>query len=286
MRVWRAAAGVALAIAGLSCGGDGGVADGSGPQVVAAFYPLAWVASEVGGDGVQVTNLTAPGAEPHDLELGSGDIRELASADLIVYVGEGFQPAVEEAVEDTDAPAIEVLSLQDDLLAEDPHIWLAPSRLTAVAREVATALAEVDPESANAYDDNAVALTRELTRLDADFETGLAECEQDSLVTSHEAFGYLADAYGLEQIGIAGIDPEGEPSPQRLAELTRFVEDEGITTIFFETLVSPEVAETLAAEAGVTTAELDPLESEPDSGDYLSVMRANLEALQAGLGCT
>ncbi|MGX5357184.1 metal ABC transporter substrate-binding protein [Kocuria sp. KH4] len=169
---------------------------------------------------------------------------------------------------------------------EDPHFWLDPERLAAVATEVSHELAEIDPDNAAAYEANAEQLTTELTALDEEFTEGLATCERNTIVVSHEAYGYLADKYGLEQVGIAGLDPETEPSPARLAEIGEVVEAEGVTTVFSESLVNPKVAETLAAEHGIETAVLDPVEAQGDeNADYQQVMRGNLEALRTALDC-
>lgn len=169
---------------------------------------------------------------------------------------------------------------------EDPHFWLDPERLAAVATEVAHELAEVDPDNAAAYEANAEELSQELSALDEEFAEGLATCERDTIVVSHEAYGYLAEKYDLEQVAVAGIDPDTEPSPARLAEIGEVVEAEGVTTVFSESLVNPKVAETLAAEHGIETAVLDPVEGLVDeSADYQQVMRENLEALRTALDC-
>lgn len=169
---------------------------------------------------------------------------------------------------------------------EDPHFWLDPERLAAVATEVSHELAEVDPDNAAAYESNAEQLTTELAALDEEFTEGLATCERRTIVVSHDAYGYLADKYDLEQVAVAGIDPDTEPSPARLAEIGEVVEAEGVTTVFSESLVNPKVAETLAAEHGIETAVLDPVEIQVDeSADYQQVMRGNLEALRTALDC-
>jgi zinc transport system substrate-binding protein len=168
----------------------------------------------------------------------------------------------------------------------DPHFWLDPTRLPAVAEDVADRLSEIDPDNAGTYAANAAAFADEMAALDARYTEGLATCDTRSIVTTHEAFSYLAERYDLEQVGIAGVDPEGEPSPARLAEVGDIVRAEGVGTIFFETLASPKVAETLAEELGVDTAVLDPLEGlTDDSQDYVSVADANLETLRTALGC-
>ncbi|MGQ1838586.1 metal ABC transporter substrate-binding protein [Kocuria turfanensis] len=301
-------------------------ADGGSGEVLtvqASFYPLQYVTERVGGDLVTVESLTPAGAEPHDLELSPAAVDKLRTADAVVYLS-GFQPAVDDAVAQTapehalDAvhagvegeeahPAEEHGAADESHSAEahgegehaeaagedghdhggeDPHFWLDPERLAAVATEVSHELAEVDPDNAAAYESNAEQLTTELTALDEEFTEGLATCERNTIVVAHEAYGYLADKYGLEQVGIAGLDPETEPSPARLAEIGKIVEAEGVTTVFSESLVNPKVAETLAAEHGVETAVLDPVEAQADeNADYQQVMRNNLEALRTALDC-
>ncbi|WP_336650156.1 metal ABC transporter substrate-binding protein [Kocuria rosea] len=293
-------------------------------SVQASFYPLQYVTERVGGDLVQVDSLTPAGAEPHDLELSPAAVDGLRTADAVVYLS-GFQPAVDDAVaqaapehaldavhagvEGEEAHSAEEHGTAEESHSgeahgeekpveepagddghghdgEDPHFWLDPERLAAVATEVAHELAEVDPDNAATYESNAEELATELAALDEEFAAGLATCERDTIVVSHEAYGYLADKYDLEQVAIAGLDPDTEPSPARLAEIGEVVEAEGVTTVFSESLVNPKVAETLAAEHGIETAVLDPVENQSDeSADYQQVMRNNLEALRTALDC-
>jgi zinc transport system substrate-binding protein len=309
------------------CGDDGGqAAEAEGePAVVllASFYPLAEVAERVGGDRVAVTNLTPAGSEPHDLELTPDQVQDLEDADLVVVLGGGFQPAVEEVSGRRDGATLELLELlpvergpadeHDDEAAGaddeaagadhddddghghgdgalDPHVWLDPTMVSAMVAEVAEALAQVDPAGGETFEANARAYRAELDALDGEVEAALADCERATIVVAHEAVGWLAHRYGLRQEGIAGLSPEAEPDPARLAELTDLVEDEGITTVFTEALVPPAVAEALAREAGVVTAVLDPLEGLTeeqlaDGATYASVMRENLVALREALGC-
>jgi zinc transport system substrate-binding protein len=268
------------------CGGD------DGPQrraVVAAFYPLAFAAEQVAGADTAVENLTPPGAEPHDLELTPRDVGRIRDASLVLYVGEGFQPAIESALEGREGPSLDVLDGVDiretdegDGASVDPHVWLDPLRFAAVTRSIAAALGH--PAAADQ-------LVRRLHELDREFRRGLAHCRRREVVTSHAAFGYLADRYGLEQVPLVGVSPEAEPGPREIERLIRRVRDTGATTVFFETLVPPDLAETVARESGATTAVLDPLEgltpAEVDGGaDYFTVMRENLAALRKALGCT
>lgn len=288
-----------LATAAVACGGAAKRPSGQ-VRVVAAFYPLQYVLERVGGDAVTVTGLTAPGVEPHHLELTPKQVAGLGEADLVVVL-DGFQPAVDDAVgqeaadrmldvaqvaplEQGFAP-IEEGELQEDERGADPHVWLDPRRLADIGDALADRLAEVDPDDASAYRDRAAGLRSDLTALDAEFRAGLRRCARKELVTSHNAFGYLARAYGLDQIGITGLTPEEEPSPRRLAEVVDLARARHVTTIFFEDLVSPKVAESLAREVGARAAVLSPLESPPDDGDYITAMQTNLAALRSALGC-
>ena len=295
-------------------------------SVQASFYPLQYVTERVGGDLVQVDSLTPAGAEPHDLELSPAAVDGLRTADAVVYLSgfqpavddavaqaapEHALDAVHAGVEGEEAHSAEEHGAAEEAHSEeahgdeasaeephaeddhghdhggeDPHFWLEPDRLAAVATEVAHELAEVDPDNAETYESNAEELATELAALDEEFAAGLATCERDNIVVSHDAYGYLADKYDLEQVAIAGLDPDTEPSPARLAEIGKVVEAEGVTTVFSESLVNPKVAETLAAEHGIETAVLDPVENQSDeSADYQQVMRNNLEALRTALDC-
>jgi zinc transport system substrate-binding protein len=285
--------GVAL-VSGFLAGCGATPLSGPGTSVVAAFYPFAYVAQRVAGSHATVVNLTAPGAEPHDLELTPQQVAEIAEADVVVYE-QGFQPAVDDAVDqNAQGEVIEVTrvaSLDPGAAAQarDPHIWQDPTKLAAVARAVAGTLERADPKHAPNYRRNAVDLVRDLRALDGLFRRGLAHCQRRTFVTSHAAFAHLAGRYGLRMVPIAGISPDVEPSPARLAQLERLVRNENVTTIFTETLSSPAVAHTLADEVGVRTAVLDPIEglsAQTAGEDYFSLMRANLSALRQANGCT
>lgn len=254
--------------------------------VVASFYPLAYAAQQVGGARVAVTNLTPAGAEPHDLELSPAQMDRLLDADLAVVLGEGFQPAVEKAADGRDGVTVRILRAHTD----DPHVWLDPVRMQGIVRDIQRGLTRADPAGRQTYARNASTLIGRLDALDQQFRAGLADCDRNLLVTSHEAFGHLAARYGLRQEGVAGIDPSAEPDARRVGELADLVRRDHVTTVFTEALVSPRVADTLAREAGVTTETLDPLEGLTDraraaGADYFSVMTTNLDKLRAALGC-
>jgi len=312
-----------LVAAGVAVGGcgaaDNEASDGGesgGIQVVAAFYPVAEAAGRVGGDGVKVTNLTPAGTEPHDLELTPDQVDQLEDADLVVYLGNGFQPAVEAALERREGPTLDLLeklaveagaveALEAEELGEegeeaeeehageeiDPHFWLNPDLLSQAAEAIKAELEKLDSAGTASFAANLTSYQMQLGELDDDFESSLANCARKEIVTSHAAFFYLTDRYGLTQVPIAGLSPESEPDAQRIADLTTLIKDRGITTVFYETLVAPDVAQALAREAQVQTAVLDPIEglSEDDvtaGKDYSDVMRQNLAALQTALGCS
>ncbi len=314
------AAALLLALGGTTlaaCGSASAGGAGDGPQVVVGAYPLQFVAERVGGDAVDVVNLTPPGAEPHDLELAPRDVGQVVDADLVLLVP-GLQPALDDAAAERDPAGVLDVTADLDLLAaddaehaheegeeheegegeesheghdhgsEDPHFWLDPTRLADAADAVAATLAEQAPDQADGFAERAEALRADLEDLDGRYADGLAQCGSRELVTAHTAFAYLADRYDLHQVGVTGISPEQEPSPGQLTSVTEFVREHGVTTIFTETLVSPEVAEVVAAETGATTGVLDPIEGLSDDSagsDYLEVMDANLESLRTGLDC-
>ncbi len=269
-------------------------------RIVVAFYPLQYVAEQVGGDLVTATNLTHPGSEPHDLELTAQQVASLATADLVFYE-KGFQPAVDTAVSEQrpsrvlDAATLVPLRVTTGFEAEqgaatalDPHSWLDPTTMATYGKAVAEQLALARPEQAAAFRQRADALAAALTTLDTEFRTGLARCDRTAFVTSHAAFGYLAERYGLEQVGITGLSPDAEPTPARLAEVQQVAKAKGVTTIFAETLASPALAKALATDLGLTTDVLDPLEGITDQSrgtDYPAVMRSNLAALEKANGC-
>jgi len=306
-----------LSALSLSACASGGPAETSAPgtagadaaplTVMASFYPLQYVAEQVGGDLVKVESLTPPGTEPHDLELSPASVASLEGAATVVYLS-GFQPAVDDAIKQASPANVLDVSAVADLEAgpskageseeahageaagaggRDLHFWLDPERLAKAAHSVAGELGKVDPGNAGAYKANAEALAGKLTALDKDFSQGLATCATRTVVVSHEAYGYLTEKYELKQVGISGLEPDTEPSPARLAEIGEVVKAEGVTTIFSETLVNPKVAETFAADLGIKTAVLDPLEGlTDDSSDYEKTMRQNLEALRSALSCS
>ncbi|CAB4580663.1 unannotated protein [freshwater metagenome] len=275
-------------------------------QIVAGFYPLAYAAEGIAGDLAEVVSLAGPGVEPHDLELTPGDVAKINDADLVVYIPE-FIPALDAVVKTLDQSKVinatqgitlisgdshshegeEAHSEEEghsDESATDPHIWLNPSNMVLIGNSIAQALSTLTSDSA--INENRSSFENALTTLASDYTAKLANCSIKALVVSHEAFGYIANAYGFEQVGISGLSPEAEPSPARLAEVAKIAKAENATTIYYESLVDPKVAKTLADELKITAEMLDPLESPPASGDYLSVMQQNLDTLVKGQVCS
>jgi zinc transport system substrate-binding protein len=255
--------------------------------VVATFYPLAWMTEQIGGADVAVTNLTPPGVEPHDLELAADQVELLEKADLAIVLGQQFQPGPEKVAARRSLPTITVLKKNE---ANDPHIWLDPVRFSDVRKEIVAQLVQLRPDEATQFETRSTALGQALAALDADFREGLRSCRRRLVVSTHEAFGRLASRYGLKQEGIAGLAPDVEPDPQRLADLADLVRSTGTTTVFTEELAPADFAATLARETGVVTKVLSPLEGLTNAqttvdASYLTVMRDNLAALKGALDC-
>lgn len=309
-RLLPAALAAVLMIGTTACASDG--ADDGRPRVVAAFYPLQFAAERVGSGQIAVTGLTAPGVDAHDLELRPSQVADVSRAELVLYLS-GFQPAVDAAVAEHAGDAGFDLGTVPDLLGgdpghdhaddhdhhdhaddhghehtgPDPHVWLDPLRFADLADAVADRLAGLDPTHAADYRAGAARLRDDLTVLDREFTEGLAGCQRREIVVSHAAFGYLADRYDLRQVAVTGLSPETEPTPGQLAEVITQARTYGATTIFFEQLASPAVADVIATEVGAESAVLDPIEglTPGTDDDYFTLMRANLAALRSALEC-
>lgn len=318
------AATVALAATALTaCSGTAGAAGAKDGKldVMASFYPMQFLAEQIGKDHVKVETLTKPGVEPHDLEITPKQTAQLGEADVVLYL-KTLQPAVDKAVaqsgvknivdagtltklevhgtsghEDhdghdaaaeeghTEAPAAD--GHDHGEAGEDPHVWLDPVKYAEIAKGVGAALEKSDPDHAADYKKNTDDLVAKLGALDTEFKDGLKNTASRTFITTHSAFGYLAERYGLDQEGISGVDPESEPSPARMKELQALSKQDNVSTVFFETLASDKTAKTLAADTGLKTDVLDPLEGITDKSqgaDYFEVMRANLKNLQKALG--
>ena len=290
----------AASLSGCAAGGEDG-------GVVASFYPLQYIAERIVGDHAEVTNLTAPGIEPHDLELSPRQAASVAGASVVLYE-KGLQPAVDEAVRN-DGPehvvdAADAVDLHhagdpaDEGADEggehehgdvDPHFWLDPTLLAEAADAFTEEMSSADPEHASDFEAMNAQLQSDLETLDEEFRAGLRDCTTRTLVTSHDAFGYVGERYDLDVHPIAGLSPDAEPSARHLSELADLIRSDRITTVFSERLASPKLADALARDLGIRTAVLDPIEgldSSKDDDDYLSLMRENLSALRKAGGCS
>ncbi|MCX4762023.1 metal ABC transporter substrate-binding protein [Streptomyces sp. NBC_01275] len=308
--------GVAMAAVGVlglgtlsACATDSAAAGNTDKfDVVASFYPMAYLAEQIGGDHVHVTSLTEPGQEPHDLEISAKQTAALQESDAVLYL-KNLQPSVDDAVAQSeiktkiDAASLTTLekhgnevgghaashddSENEELAGLDPHIWLDPVRYAQVAEGVGKAFEKADPDHAADYKTNTAALVKKLDALNTEFETGLAHTKTKVFITTHAAFGYLAERYGLTEEAINGLDPESEPSAARVKDLEKMAKADGVTTVFYETLVSDKTAKTIASDADLKTDVLDPIEgitAKSRGKDYFSVQQANLKALQTALG--
>ena len=270
------------------------------PLALTSFYPLYYFTAQIAGDRLTVRNLVPTGAEPHDWEPKAKDVADITNAAILVYNGAGFEHWTAKTLQSAksskrvDIVATEGLTLLAPPSAEeakelpnDPHVWLDPTLAKEVARKIAAGLIKADPAGRATYEQNLAALIAKFDDLNVQFVSGLRTCERREMITSHAAFGYLARRYGLEQIAVEGLTPDAEPTPARLAAVTKIARDRKATTIFFETLVSPKVAETVAKEIGARTLVLDPLEGVQDESkqNYFTVMGENLANLQTALGC-
>ncbi|MFE2100079.1 metal ABC transporter substrate-binding protein [Streptomyces sp. NPDC059468] len=298
-----------LGLATLSaCSGASAAGNTSKFDVVASFYPMAFLAEQIGGSRVHVTTLTSPGQEPHDLEISPQQIAGLEESDAVLYL-KNLQPSVDQAVAQSpvrtkiDAASLTTLEEHGNEVGghaaahdthegeesggKDPHIWLDPVRYAQVAEGVGKAFEKADPKHAADYRKNTANLVGKLDALNFEFKQSLAHTKTKVFITTHAAFGYLAERYGLTEEAINGLDPESEPSAARVKDLETMAKADGVTTVFYETLVSDKTAKTVAGDAGLRTDVLDPLEGitkKSRGTDYFSVQEANLKALQQALG--
>jgi zinc transport system substrate-binding protein len=304
-----------------ACSGSSATAGNTGKfDVVASFYPMAFLAEQIGGTYANVTSLTEPGQEPHDLEISAQQTARLQKSDAVLYL-KGLQPSVDNAIAQSgiktkiDAATLTPLEDHGDKVGghasehseeegeqhgeeegeqhgeeeggKDLHVWLDPVKYAEVAKGVGAAFEKADPEHADTYKTNTEALVEKLGALDSRFENGLEDTDSKVFITTHAAFGYLAGRYGLTEEAISGLDPESEPSAARVRDLEKTAKADGVTTVFYETLVSDRTAKTLAHDAKLKTDVLDPIEgiTEKSRGDdYFAVMEANLKALRSALG--
>jgi zinc transport system substrate-binding protein len=279
--------------------------DGERVQLVTTLYPLEFFANYIGGDLVEVKNLVAPGVEAHDFEPSTHHMRLMRSADMILFNGAGFEPWMERALNGlNDDPRVVVeaaFGLVDEHKPEqnavdsdehlDPHVWLDLGNAARQAEKIRDALIQIAPDHQNEIQTNAENLLNELTQLDAEFRDGVKDCRMNTFVTSHSAFGHLADKYGLVQVPISGLSPESEPSPGTLADLIVEIKNTGVDYVLAESTGSKRLSVTVAAEIGAEILPIHPLESltpeqAANGADFISLMRENLTSLIVALECS
>jgi zinc transport system substrate-binding protein len=274
--------------------------DSGRPTVVTSFYPLYFLAEDVAGRYNDVVDLTPPGVEPHEYELTVRQVAQIDEARL-GFFEKGVAPSVDQAMaNDSPDHQLEVTSVvplmspssgyseetADDL---DPHFWQDPSLMATAARAFASAMAGADPRHAAYYRTRGDRLAAQLDRLDRAYARTLASCRVRTLVVSHDAFEYLGRRYHLDIVPIAGLEPDSEPSLQHLHDLAGLIQERQVTTVFFETLASPDLARSLAGDLHIATGVLDPIEgltSADSHATYLTLMRQNLAAIAHANGCT
>lgn len=287
-------------------------------NVMASFYPMYDFATKVGGDKVEVTNMVPAGTEPHDWEPAATDVKNLEEADVFIYNGAGMEHWTEDVLGALDNKELKVVEASrgltllegkeedeeetedsssdsdasdestDSEITYDPHVWLDPLNAKAEMENIKNAFVEADPDNKDYYEQNYETYAEKFDQLDKEYKDGLADTKSKDLITSHEAFGYLCQAYGLNQVGIEGLSPDSEPDASRMNEIIKFAKENNVKTIFFEELVSPKVSETIADEIGAKTAVLNPLEGLTDDEisageDYFSVMESNLKTIEDAL---
>lgn len=263
--------------------------------VVTSFYPLYFFAEQIGGDKAQVVNITPAGGEPHDYEPTPQDIVQIAGSELLIMNGGGLETWGNKVSSLINPGHTQVVIAGEDFIGRTrddagniipgPHVWLSPLLAQKMAEKIKLGYLQIDPTNADYYIANATALESKLGALDADYQQGLKSCVNNNIVTAHDAFGFLAAAYHLSQIPIAGLSPDSEPSPRQLGDIVHKVKTLNIKYIFFESLASPKLSETIARESGVQTLVLNPLEGLTPSdiaagSDYFTEMQKNLTNLQ------
>ena len=294
-----------------ACSGNEAENTANSVVIAASFYPIEEIVSNLSGGTIGVVGLTPPGAGAHDLELTSEQLADLENSDVLFYLGDGFQPGIEKVM--TSLPkSVQVVDLLERITVrdivpqleglegetdgeslesgKDPHVWLDPANMIIMANHVHDVLQDIQGIDKNSLDSSLNTYLADLTKLGSEFDDGLKQCESNVIVTSHRAFEYLAARTNLQQVAIAGVNPDSEPSTKSMQEIAKFAQANRVSTIFFETLLPEDLARTIANEIGAKTDLLDPIEGfsqdDLDAGmNYIVAQRANLERLRAGLNC-
>ena len=290
---------MAISVVAVACDGDLDPPPGGEVTVITTTYPLTFLSEKIGGNRITVNQLTKPGVEAHDFEPAPSDIRAISDSELFIYNHPSFESwalnaAYASSTDGDSSPTVTVQTVILESVGEDhvdAHVWLNPLKAQKQADRILSALIEVDPEGAQIYTRNADGLDVELQALDDLINKQISSCKLDSVVVSHLAFGHMAERYGFEQIGLAGLSPEFESGPAQIAGVIKKINELGISHIMQEPIVSNRLAETVAAETGAELLSLHPLEvrtsEQASTGlDYLDIMKSNADALQIALRCS
>lgn len=268
-------------------------------QITTSIYPMYFFASMIGGEKINVNNITPTGAEPHDYDLTPQDVIEIQKSRLLILNG-SIEPWGNKIKNNLNGSNTQILIAGENLdgqkikeegqMVTDPHIWLSPKLAKVESERIADELIKIDPSNSDYYKNNLNNLEVELDKLDSSYKNGLANCTIRDFVTSHAAFGYLANDYGLNQISVSGLTPDAEPSLSQLAQISDFAKKNNVKVIFFEALVSPKLSQTIADEVGAKTMVLDPIEGVSAQNlskgiNYLTLMANNLQNLRTALQC-
>lgn len=302
----------ALSLAIVGCGMTGKNESKDRLAVVTTVYPAYDLVKQIGGDKVDVSMLVPMGAEPHDWEPTASDLKKIGEAKVFVYNGAGLEPSekllepsiLKKAMPVELASAVDVMKrdVPDEHEDEhehghnhnhesgiDPHIWLAPENVIREVDLVVDALSKADLDNKAYYESNGKAYKAELEKLHAEYKELAASLPDKNLVVSHEAFGYLAKAYGFKQLGIMGIAPDSEPTPEHMAYIVKFIKENSVKAIFSEELINPKLAEAIAQETHVKVYVLNTIEGlnedqQKANATYMSLMKENLKTLKEALG--
>ena len=272
------------------------------PSVITSFYPLFEFSKQVAGNSANIENITPPGVEPHDFEPSSQQISKIQESQIFIYNGGEIDVWAEKLAPELSKKNVKVIKMSDVLQTDlifsqenkesgfDPHFWLDPVLALKQADIITQALSEVDSKNTNIYKANLTKFSQQLSDLDGNYKSNLNNCSLKTVVTSHNAFAYLARRYGFKLVSVSGLSPDAEPSLEKITEIVKLVEEKKIKYIAFESLVSPKISQTIAAETGTATIALNPIEGltqeEMDNNqNYLSLMQDNLNNLRFILDC-
>lgn len=271
-------------------------------KVATSFYPLEFLAREIGKDLVTVTNITPAGSEPHEYEPTQKQIIDISQSDILLTNGAGLESWTTKLAQGN-MSSKQILELsksfelsqieEEDKKVQDPHVWLSPKNYIKMAKLVSNEMQRnQNITNQTIIQNNAKLLVQKLEVLDQNYMAKLTKsnCKNTKFVTNHNAFNYLAKDYGLESLSISGLSPEAEPTTKELADLSQTIKANNIKYVLTESIASPKLAQTLAKEIGITTLEMNPLEGisqdEINSGkNYITVMESNLQNLALALEC-